>query len=73
MALMQWGNEWTGLAAPPVDLLHKLCGHRVSVHIVCSDCGQGITARDPEPLVGGGLIMYRGNRRCDGESVYGGT
>ena len=28
VALMQWGNEWTGLAAPPVDLLHKPCGHR---------------------------------------------
>jgi DNA-binding HxlR family transcriptional regulator len=27
-ALMQWGNEWTDLPAPPVELLHKPCGHR---------------------------------------------
>jgi len=62
VALMQWGNEWTGLAAPPVDLLHKPCGHRVGVRVVCSQCGQDINARDTEPVVGRGLIMHRGNR-----------
>lgn len=62
VALMQWGNEWTGLPAPPVDLLHKPCGHRVGVRVVCSHCGQDIDARDTEPVVGRGLIMHRGNR-----------
>src|SRR3989442_4226424 len=28
-ALMEWGNRWTGLPAPPVELLHKPCGQRV--------------------------------------------
>jgi DNA-binding HxlR family transcriptional regulator len=63
VALMQWGNEWTGLAAPPVDLLHKPCGHRVSVRVVCSECGQDINARDTEPVVGRGLIMAGRRRR----------
>jgi DNA-binding HxlR family transcriptional regulator len=63
VALMQWGNEWTGLAAPPVDLLHKPCGHRVSARVVCSECGEDIDVRDTEPVVGRGLIMFRGNRR----------
>jgi DNA-binding HxlR family transcriptional regulator len=62
VALMQWGNEWTGLPAPPVELLHKPCGHRVGVRVVCSECGQDINARDTEPVVGPGLIMHRGNR-----------
>jgi DNA-binding HxlR family transcriptional regulator len=62
VALMQWGNEWTGLPAPPVDLLHKPCGHRVRARVVCSHCGQDIDARDTEPVVGRGLIMHRGNR-----------
>ena len=62
VALMQWGNEWTGLAAPPVDLLHKPCGHRVGVRVVCSQCGLDINARDTEPVVGRGLIMHRSNR-----------
>ena len=59
VALMQWGNEWTGLPAPPVDLLHKPCGHRVGARVVCSDCGQDIDARDTEPVVGRGLTMHR--------------
>ena len=62
VALMQWGNEWTGLAAPPVDLLHKPCGHRVGVRVVCSQCGQDIDARHTEPVIGRGLIMHRRSR-----------
>jgi DNA-binding HxlR family transcriptional regulator len=63
VSLMQWGNEWTGLPAPPVDLLHKPCGHRVQPRVVCPDCGADIDARDTEPVVGRGLIMHRGGRR----------
>jgi DNA-binding HxlR family transcriptional regulator len=59
VALMQWGNQWTGLPAPPVDLLHKPCGHRVVPRVVCSECGEDIDARDTEPVVGRGLIMHR--------------
>ena len=59
VALMNWGNQWTGLPAPPVELLHKPCGHRVGVRVVCSECGQDIDARDTEPVVGRGLIMHR--------------
>lgn len=60
-ALMQWGNEWTGLAAAPVELLHKPCGHRTTVHVVCEHCGQDIHIRDTEPIVGKG--PSRGVRR----------
>jgi DNA-binding HxlR family transcriptional regulator len=62
VALMNWGNQWTGLPAPPVDLLHKPCGHRVGVRVVCSQCGLDIDARDTEPVVGRGLIMHRRSR-----------
>jgi DNA-binding HxlR family transcriptional regulator len=58
-ALMQWGNEWTGLPAPPVDLLHKPCGQRVSARVVCSHCGEDIDGHDTEPVVGRGTAMYR--------------
>jgi DNA-binding HxlR family transcriptional regulator len=58
-ALMQWGNEWTDLPAPPVDLLHKPCGHRVDVRVVCSHCGDDIGVHDTEPVVGRGLVMHR--------------
>jgi DNA-binding HxlR family transcriptional regulator len=58
-ALMQWGNRWTDLPAPPVELLHKPCGHRVGVRVVCSECGQDIDIHDTEPVVGAGLVMHR--------------
>ena len=56
-ALMQWGNEWTDLPAPPVDLLHKPCGQRTCVRGVCANCGEDIDARDTEPVIGRGLMM----------------
>lgn len=62
-ALMQWGNTWTGLPAPPVELLHKPCGRRVGVRVVCSECGRDIDAHDTEPVVGRGLVMHRGVAR----------
>jgi len=61
-ALMQWGNTWTDLPAPPVDLLHKPCGHRVNVRVVCSECGEDIDVHDTEPVVGRGLVMHRAAR-----------
>jgi DNA-binding HxlR family transcriptional regulator len=63
VSLMQWGNEWTDLPAPPVDLLHKPCGQRVRPRVMCPECGEDIDARDTEPVVGRGLIMRRGARR----------
>ena len=56
-ALMQWGNEWTDLPAPPVELLHKPCGQRVLARVVCSECGMDLDAHDTEPVVGRGLML----------------
>lgn len=61
-ALMQWGNEWTDLPAPPVELLHKPCGHRARVRVVCSECGEQIDIHDTEPVVGPGLMMHRSDQ-----------
>lgn len=48
--LMPSGNEWTELPAPPVELLHKPCGHRASVRVVCSECGEDIDFHGTEPV-----------------------
>lgn len=58
-ALMEWGNDWTGLPAPPVELFHKPCQHRTRVRVVCAQCGEGIDARDTEPVVGPGIVHAR--------------
>jgi DNA-binding HxlR family transcriptional regulator len=55
VALMQWGNEWTGLARPPVRLRHKSCGERFSARVVCSSCGEDLDARHTEPVLEQGL------------------
>jgi DNA-binding HxlR family transcriptional regulator len=62
-ALMQWGNRWTGLPAPPVDLLHKPCGQRIAARVVCSHCGEDIDVHDTEPVVGRGMVMHADRRR----------
>lgn len=59
VAMMEWGNEWTGLIAPPVELLHKPCGHRMHARVVCSECGHDINDRDTEPVVGKGMFTHR--------------
>ncbi|SIR90447.1 winged helix-turn-helix transcriptional regulator [Williamsia sterculiae] len=59
VAMMEWGNHWTGLTAPPVDLLHKPCGHRMHARVVCSECGEEISDRDTEPAVGKGMFIHR--------------
>ncbi len=56
-ALMEWGNDWTELPAPPVELLHKPCQHRTRVRVVCAECGEAIDAHDTEPVVGRGLVV----------------
>src|SRR5271167_4153226 len=56
-ALMEWGNEWTDLPAPPVELFHKPCQHRARVRVVCAECGDAIDAHDTEPVVGRGLVV----------------
>jgi DNA-binding HxlR family transcriptional regulator len=63
-ALMRWGNEWTDLPAPPVELLHKPCGHRTSVRVVCAECGEDIEIRDTEPVVGRGFVTGRLHRQA---------
>lgn len=55
-ALMQWGNDWTDLPAPPIELLHKSCGHRTTVRVVCAECGEDIEIHDTEPVVGRGFV-----------------
>jgi DNA-binding HxlR family transcriptional regulator len=54
LALMQWGNEWTGLPTPPIEVLHTPCGHRTTPRVVCSECGDALVARETRPLFNAG-------------------
>ena len=37
IALRQWGDKWTAPDGPPVDLVHRTCGHVAEVVPTCSE------------------------------------
>jgi DNA-binding HxlR family transcriptional regulator len=43
VALMEWGNRWLDDRGGPVELRHKGCGERVSVHLQC-DAGHEVAS-----------------------------
>jgi hypothetical protein len=52
---MQWGDKWTGVAdTPPMELVHKACGHHSEPRMVCDHCGEPVHARDMQPVTGPG-------------------
>lgn len=53
VSLMQWGDKWAG-EAPPMDLVHKGCGHPSKPLMVCDHCGAAVHARDMQPVTGPG-------------------
>jgi DNA-binding HxlR family transcriptional regulator len=55
VAMMQWGNRYAGFeAGPPVILRHRTCGAVSEPHMVCSECGEEIDAREMQPMPGPG-------------------
>jgi len=47
IALLQWGDRHlAGDDGPPVDVRHTACGGHAAATVVCTDCGQPLTARD---------------------------
>ena len=55
VSLMRWGDKWAGVAdAPPMELMHKGCGHRSAPLMVCDHCGEPVHARDMQPVTGPG-------------------
>lgn len=50
MALLQWGDKHlAGEAGPPIDLLHAECDAPIATRVVCTECGEALTARDVRP------------------------
>jgi DNA-binding HxlR family transcriptional regulator len=46
-SLVRWGDRWmAGADGPPATFVHKTCGHRTTPHLVCSECGEAVGARD---------------------------
>jgi DNA-binding HxlR family transcriptional regulator len=53
-AMRQWGDRWAAPGGPPVEMVHRRCGHQARAVPACSACGETIEARDVEPVPGPG-------------------
>ena len=63
-AMRQWGDRYSAPDGPPLEVVHKGCGHVSEAVMTCSACGEALGARDVvaragpgavEPLVGVGV------------------
>jgi DNA-binding HxlR family transcriptional regulator len=56
IALLGWGDRHTDYpAGPPLLIVHKECGGRVSDRGVCETCGETLHARDARAIPGYGV------------------
>jgi DNA-binding HxlR family transcriptional regulator len=46
-AMRRWGDQWASPAAgPPMELVHRSCGHATRPTLHCSECDEALGLRD---------------------------
>jgi DNA-binding HxlR family transcriptional regulator len=55
-AMRQWGDKYAAPGGPPVEIVHKGCGHVADAVMTCSACGEAIAARDVRAVNGPGTL-----------------
>jgi DNA-binding HxlR family transcriptional regulator len=53
-AMRQWGDRWAAPDGPPVELVHRTCGHVATALPSCSQCGKQMKASDVRLIAGPG-------------------
>lgn len=53
-ALREWGDRWAAPEGPPVDLVHRRCGHVTHIVPTCSECGEVLERREVRTQSGPG-------------------
>ena len=53
-AMRQWGDEWAAPDGPPIQAVHKNCGHVADTVPTCSSCGEHVHTGDLQPVYGPG-------------------
>jgi DNA-binding HxlR family transcriptional regulator len=53
-AIRQWGDRWQAPDGPPVEVVHRACGHRVQLVPTCASCGESVTSSDLRAVLGPG-------------------
>ena len=53
-AMRQWGDTYAAPDGPPLELVHKTCGHVTEAVLTCSRCGERMSAGDVRSVPGSG-------------------
>lgn len=70
VSLTRWGDRWmAGAAGPPIELVHRSCGHQIMPALACPECGAAVGARDMLARPGPGLRRPPTRRRAKEASV----
>jgi DNA-binding HxlR family transcriptional regulator len=56
-AMRQWGDRYAAPDGPPVQVIHKGCGHIADAVLVCSECGERLEAGDVRATPGPAMIL----------------
>ena len=54
--MRQWGDKYAAPDGPPLQVIHKTCGHVSDVELNCSVCGKPIGPRDVRAVSGPGAV-----------------
>ncbi len=59
MGLVQWGDTYMdqGLGAP-LEFVHQNCGHKFHPVMVCSECGEPLSAKEVNVQIGQGINAF---------------
>ncbi|MHB1138686.1 MAG: winged helix-turn-helix transcriptional regulator [Microthrixaceae bacterium] len=53
-AMRQWGDRWAAPEGPPLQVVHRGCGHVSQVESRCSECGELLELRSLRAVPGPG-------------------
>ncbi|CAN5528816.1 helix-turn-helix domain-containing protein [soil metagenome] len=54
-ALREWGDRWAAPDGPPIEVVHKDCGHVTHVVPHCSECGEVLEPHRVRAQIGPGM------------------
>jgi DNA-binding HxlR family transcriptional regulator len=55
-AMRQWGDKHSAPDGPPLELIHKACGHQLDAVMTCGACGERVGPRDARVVAGPGSV-----------------
>jgi DNA-binding HxlR family transcriptional regulator len=53
-AMREWGDRWAAPQGPPLEVVHRACGHLTTIVPTCSECGEVLERRDLRMVDGPG-------------------